>query len=77
MVLLSEVRRARADLMDAATGSQKERCAAWREQVRVLQRAAAFYRRCQKGAGRDRNVANAMAGVAQYRDAVRAQCGGG
>lgn len=76
LVMLSEVREARAELAEAATASDRERCAAWRNQAATLRKASAFYKRCQSGAERDRNVANANAGVAQYDGAVRTQCGG-
>jgi len=75
LVMLSEVREARAELAEAATASDKERCAAWRKQAATLRKASAFYKRCQTGAERDRNVANANAGVAQYDGAARSQCG--
>lgn len=76
LVVLSEVREARAVLTEAATGSEKERCAAWRNQAAALRKASAFYQRCQTGAERDRNVANANAGAAQYDNAAHTQCQG-
>lgn len=74
IIVLSQVRQARTDLSDAATGSDKERCAAWRNQAAALRKASAFYKRCQSGQERARNVANANAGAAQYDNAARAQC---
>lgn len=76
IIVLQQVRQARADLSEAATGSERARCAAWRNQIAALKKAAAFYGRCQSGAERSRNVANANAGVAEYSQAVTSQCGG-
>lgn len=74
IIVLSQVRAARADLSEAATGSDKARCAAWRNQAAALRKASAFYKRCQTGDERARNIANANAGAAQYDNAARTQC---
>ena len=75
LVILSAVREARYQLEQAAEGSAKDRCKAWLGEVAALRRAAAFYGRCQTGAERDRNMANANAGVRQFQDAYNSQCG--
>jgi hypothetical protein len=76
LLVAESLQRTAIDRLEATGTGEAAQCAAWRQHVATMRRAAAIYGRCLAGEARGAKVAETEGAAAEFDGLVRQRCRG-